>query len=50
MFFVTIAAISGYVPLISKGRFGLRTLLIATTVIAILLGLVSYIARNLLRI
>jgi hypothetical protein len=41
-----IAAVSGYFPLVWTGRFGLRTLLVAATVIAVVLGFAVMMLRG----
>jgi hypothetical protein len=46
MFFTTVAAISGYAPLLGTRRFGVRTLLIATAAVALMLGLAACVARK----
>jgi hypothetical protein len=46
MFFVTVAAISGYAPVLGTWRFSLRPLLIATTLVATMLGLETFMAKT----
>ena len=46
MYFVTAAAISGYVPLLGYWRFSLRAILIVTTLVALMLGLGAYLAKK----
>jgi hypothetical protein len=46
MYFVTVAAISGYIPLLGNWRFSLRAILIVTTLVALMLGLGAYLAKK----
>jgi hypothetical protein len=46
MFFTTVAAISGYAPLLGTRRFSVRSLLIVTTLFAIMLGSAAYMATK----
>jgi len=46
MYFVTVAAISGYIPLLGNWRFSLRSILIVTALIALMLGFGAYVAKN----
>jgi hypothetical protein len=46
MLFVTVAAISGYAPLLGAWRFSLRTMLVATTIFALMLGMAAYAATK----
>jgi hypothetical protein len=43
---LSVAAFFGYLPLVWKGRFSLRALLIFTTIFAILLGFVVYVVKQ----
>jgi hypothetical protein len=46
MYWVTAAAIAGYVPLLGYGRFSLRAMLIVTALVAVMLGIGAYLAKR----